>query len=71
MREECKHNGSAIQGTKIVHAQGRARAENGELCLGGQGRLPGRGDPGEGRQAGSKVGEREEGIQGNETADGC
>lgn len=26
MREACKHNGSAVPGTKMVHAQGGVRA---------------------------------------------
>ena len=32
--------------------------------MGGQGWLPGKGDPGESRWAGSKVGEQEEDVQG-------
>lgn len=55
MREACKHKGSAVQGTKTVHTQGRVRAGKAEFCLGGQGWLPGTGDPGESSRTGGKV----------------
>lgn len=47
MSEKCKHNSSAVKGMKIVHAQGRVRARNREICLGGPGQLPRKGNPGD------------------------